>query len=104
MTRTPETLARHELVGLDVRVTAAANPDLLGIEGEVVAETTNTLLVEAGPRAWQARSDAPREMQVPKAGATLAFDVGGQTVSVDGERLVARPARRTEQTGDSQWR
>ena len=108
MPRTPETLVRHELVGSDVRVTAASNPNLVGIEGTVVVETANTLHVEASGRAWQARSDVrageSRTKQVPKADATFAFSVGGHTVSVDGERLVARPARRTEQTGDSQWR
>jgi len=112
MPRTPETLAVHELVGSDIRVTAASNPDLVGIEGEVVVETTNTLHIERSDRARQARNDVPhgvragesRTKQVPKENATFAFSVGGQTVSVDGERLVARPARRTEQTGDSQWR
>ena len=95
MTRTPETLARHELTGLEVRVVAASNPDLIGIEGEVVMETTNTLHVERADRAWQ----------VPKAAATLSFTLeDGQRVRIEGERLVARPARRTEQTGDSIWR
>ena len=95
MTRTPETLARHELVGLDVRVTAASNPDLLDIEGEVVMETTNTLHIERADWAWQ----------VPKAAATFEFTLSdGQRVRIEGERLVARPARRTEHTGDSIWR
>ena len=94
MPRTPETLVRHELVGSDVRVTAASNPDLDGIEGTVVRETTKTLHVERGARAWQ----------VPKAAATFDFEIDGQRVRIDGERLLARPARRTEQTGDSTWR
>jgi ribonuclease P protein subunit POP4 len=124
MSRTPETLARHELVGLDVRVVAASNPDLLDIEGEVVVETTNTLHVERDDRAWPARNAVPRgvragqrgefeavspprarEKQVPKAAATFEFTLSdGQRVRVEGERLVARPARRTEHTGDSKWR
>jgi len=112
MTRTPETLARHELVGLDVSVTAAPNPDLLDIEGRVVAETTNTLHVERVDRAWDARNDTPRSVragdtrtkQVPKAGTTFAFELDADTVRIEGDRLVARPARRTEHTGDSIWR
>jgi ribonuclease P protein subunit POP4 len=95
MSRTPETLARHELVGLDVRIVAASNPDLLDIDGEVVMETTNTLYIERADRA----------LQVPKAGTTFAFTLeDGQQVRIEGERLVARPARRTEYTGDSTWR
>ena len=90
----PETVARHELVGLSVRVVEADNPALVGIEGRVVDETTNTLRVEA----------ADRVRTVPKAGATFAFELpDGARVRVDGARLVARPARRTETTGGSQW-
>ncbi|MEF8784094.1 MAG: ribonuclease P protein component 1 [Haloarculaceae archaeon] len=94
MPLTPETLPRHELVGLDAEVIEASNPDLVGIRGEVVAETKQTLGIERGDRV----------SHVPKAGVTFAFTIDGERVRVDGERLVARPARRAEQTGNSQWR
>jgi ribonuclease P protein subunit POP4 len=105
---TPETLTRHELVGLTARVRAGDNPDLLDIEGRVVAETTNTLGVEreggepTGPRAGERAS---RVATVPKAGTTFEFELAsGELVTVEGRRLVARPARRTEKSGDSKWR
>lgn len=92
---TPETLPRHELVGLDVEVVAASNPAAIGIEGRVVTETTRTLGIEGADRVWH----------VPKDGATFAFDLpSGETVRIEGSKIVARPARRTETTGDSQWR
>ena len=95
MPLTPETLTRHELVGLDVEVVAASNPDAVGIGGAVVMETTHLLTIERDTRVWH----------VPKADATFAFALpSGQTVSVEGERLVARPARRTANAGDSKWR
>ncbi|WP_336337122.1 ribonuclease P protein component 1 [Haloarcula brevis] len=94
MPLTPETLPRHELVGLDCEVVAASNPDAVGISGTVVMETTQMLTVEGADRVWH----------VPKDGATFSFAVSGQRVRVDGDRLVARPARRTENTGDSLWR
>ena len=95
MPLTPETLPRHELVGLDVEVVAASNPDAIGIEGRVVTETTRTLGVEGADRVWH----------VPKDGATFDFDLpSGERTRVKGSKLVARPARRTEATGDSQWR
>jgi ribonuclease P protein subunit POP4 len=94
MPLTPETLPRHELVGLDVEVVAASNPDAIGISGSVVMETTQLLTIEGVDRVWH----------VPKDAATFAFDIDGQTVRVEGERLVSRPARRTETSGDSQWR
>ncbi|WP_276272517.1 ribonuclease P protein component 1 [Haloarcula litorea] len=95
MPLTPETLPRHELVGLDVEVVAASSVDAVGISGRVVGETTRTLAVEGEHRVWH----------VPKDTATFAFALpDGPTVRVDGDRLVARPARRTETAGDSQWR
>ncbi|AUG47917.1 ribonuclease P [Haloarcula taiwanensis] len=94
MPLTPETLPRHELVGLDCEVVAASNPDAVGISGTVVMETTQMLTVEGTDRVWH----------VPKDSATFSFGVDGQRVQVDGDRLVARPARRTENTGDSLWR
>ncbi|WP_123534793.1 ribonuclease P protein component 1 [Halosimplex salinum] len=95
MPLTPETLPRHELVGLDARVRAGANPDLLGIEGCVVTETTKTLGLQG----------ADRVRHVPKEGTTFEFTLSsGEVVTVEGRRLVARPARRTEKSGDSKWR
>jgi ribonuclease P protein subunit POP4 len=106
MPLTPATLTRHELIGLPVRVAAASNPDVVGIEGEVVMETTRTLSVEGrSPSGSRTKSGGDsRVWQVPKADATFAFDVEGETVTVDGDVLVSRPARRTERTGDSKWR
>jgi len=91
----PGTIARHELVGLSVRVVDDAD-DRAGIAGEVVDETTNTLVIETHGQ------EAERTKTVPKAGARFAFDLDGETVVVEGDRLVARPARRTE-TGENTW-
>jgi len=94
MAVTAETVARHELVGLEATVTRATNPDLEGATGTVVSETTNTLILEDD-----------RERTVPKDAAQFAVTLPtGATVTVDGDRLVARPARRTETRGDSTWR
>ncbi|WP_136688389.1 ribonuclease P protein component 1 [Halorhabdus amylolytica] len=105
MPRTAAQLPRHELIGLAVRVSDATDPDLVGIEGTVLDETTNTLVIGVGGRTWQ----------VPKAVATFEFELpdseaddpdasGSAVVTVEGKRLVARPARRTERRGDSTWR
>ncbi|PSP80203.1 ribonuclease P [Halobacteriales archaeon QS_1_68_20] len=148
MPLTPETLPRHELVGLRVEVVDAATPDLVGIDGRVVRETTRTLDV---------RGEESRVRTVPKPGTTFQFTltdeaadrptegprqeagregsgtaskrssetagqaVGGESsppvgagqsgacegvayVTVDGARLLSRPARRTETGGSSKWR
>lgn len=103
----PETLPRHELAGLHAEIVDSPNADLVGLSGDVVDETTNTLVVATGTGT----------KQVPKAAATFRFrlddcedsasDARGdepRTVIVEGTRLVARPARRTEHTGTSKWR
>lgn len=93
MTIAPETIVRHELVGLDVEVYDDPD-DRGGIRGDIVDETTNTLRV---------RTEGETKT-VPKAGARFAFDLpDGTTVVVDGDQLVARPARRTEPTGGTIW-
>lgn len=89
---TPETVARHELIGLRAEVVADAD-ERAGIAGRVVNETTNTLVIGNG-----------RARTVPKQGATFEFSLpGGEHVVVEGNRLVARPARRTETAGGSKW-
>ncbi|MGM0592273.1 MAG: ribonuclease P protein component 1 [Halobacteriota archaeon] len=140
MALTPETLTRHELNGLQVRVVEAQNPDLVGIAGRVVRETMRTLCIEG---------DDARVRTVPKDGTTFEFvltdEYTGATapqrtdeaatgrkavgsaskpdsetagvrsrgsgsgegpvyVTVDGARLLSRPAHRTENAGESTWR
>ena len=115
---TAETLVRHELNGLQVRVVEAADPGVTGIRGRVVVETANTLHVEDRSRGGL--------VQVPKHDAVFEFTLDdgddgtaapGETagdgagedrtathVTVEGDRIAARPARRTERTGDPTWR
>lgn len=110
MARTPESLVRHELVGLSVRVTAADNDDLVGLTGEVVAETTQMLGIETdsgrpADRPQASGADGDRVSHVPKDGTTFTFVLpSGEEVDVEGRRLVGRPARRTENTGAHTWR
>ncbi|SDQ89232.1 ribonuclease P protein component 1 [Natronobacterium texcoconense] len=154
MALTPETLPRHELNGLPVRVVESDDTDRVGIAGRVVIETTSTLSIEVRDNGES------RVVMVPKSGSTFEFAItddaadlekrsgtaskladtqpaaaddssdaadraGGDTadcrgddpevdrrhaagedvayVTVDGSRLLSRPARRTETNGDSPW-
>jgi len=107
---TPETLVRHELAGLCVRVAASSDPTLADRAGRVVDETRNTLVVRETP-AGRASGDGASDdggsgpIQVPKAACTFEFRLdceGDEYVTVAGDRLVARPARRTER-GAKTW-
>jgi len=164
MPRTPETLTRHELIGLPVRVADAASADFVGLSGRVVSETMNTLVVstESGdkrvPKAESVFEIAVSGESIDNQGAGVHTDEaaevaagdhpaadshaggrkgsgssselgketagvrprkslpsecsvnpqggcqGGVYVTVDGSRLLSRPAERTERTGDSKWR
>ncbi|MFC4988095.1 ribonuclease P protein component 1 [Saliphagus infecundisoli] len=153
MALTPETLVRHELNGLPVRVAESDDSSRVGLLGRVVVETTNTLQVETGG------GGSGRVVTVPKDGSVFEFaitdDAAGDErspgtafkladaqpstpaspesedragadgagrpdgdpsrgqrrgagenvayVTVDGSRLLSRPARRTETSGDSPW-
>ncbi|MFC3477142.1 ribonuclease P protein component 1 [Halobacterium litoreum] len=68
MTLTPETLPRHELVGLHVRVVESTDQSRVGIEGRVVDETMQTLLVES-------HSTDSGVTQIPKRGARFEFEL-----------------------------
>jgi len=52
---TPQNILRHELTGLDVRVSQAENQYLNGISGMVVQETRNMVFIraDAGVKRWQ---------------------------------------------------
>jgi ribonuclease P protein subunit POP4 len=127
-TPTPETLIRHELTGLTARVVESANPDSVGIGGRVVRETMQTLTLAEGDRVWQIpkrgttfefdlteRTDEAADAE--KASGTASERPSetagdGQSdgcegvahVTVDGARLLSRPALRTEKAGVPTWR
>jgi ribonuclease P protein subunit POP4 len=103
MSLTPESLPRHELVGLHVRVVEDTDQSRVGIEGRVVRETMQTLVIE--PRSTERASGADREpsdsgvKQVPKAGATFEFRLTDEAAASDNEAGTAfKPAGGESQT------
>jgi len=74
MARTPETIARHELIGLPARVVEAASADFVGICGRIVSETMQTLVV----------STDSGDKRVPKAEST--FELALKAASKDEPR------------------
>ena len=80
-------VARGELIGLQVRVAAAGDAGLVGLSGTVVDETLRTLTVR--------RADG-RESVLSKQGATFEFLTPKGKVLVDGAAIVFRPEDRTK--------
>lgn len=76
-------LKKHELIGLRVTVLRALDPSLVGVEGRVVDETRNMLIIESGSR----------QKGVSKRGSRFRFDVEGG-VEIDGGDIQYRPEDR----------
>ena len=82
---TPENLVRHELVGLSVKIIKSTDPGNIGIEGRVVDETRNTIVIET----------KKRRKSFIKEKCTFSFRLPtGERVNVDGRVLIARPEDR----------
>lgn len=76
---------KHELIGLDVKVAEATDPSQRGLQGRVVDETRNTLLIEVGGR----------EFRIPKKGSVFVFHLD-EDVLIEGDRLLYRPEDRVK--------
>ncbi|MEM7816118.1 MAG: ribonuclease P protein component 1 [Candidatus Aenigmatarchaeota archaeon] len=83
---TPEEIVRHELIGLLAKVANSKNSHLVGIEGKVVGESRNMLVIET----------KSGEKSVPKDICVFSFLVNGKWVRVDGSLLVSRPEDRVK--------
>ncbi len=75
----------HELIGLNVSIVGSSDETLMGLSGEVIDETKQTLRVksEQGVKI------------VPKANVTLKVDLpDGQSVTISGKKIMYRPEDR----------
>jgi ribonuclease P protein subunit POP4 len=81
----PKNLVKHELIGLKVTVSESKNPSLIGISGEVVNETKNTLVIQT----------STGEKAVIKDQCVFVFILPEhEKVRVEGRLLVSRPEDR----------
>ncbi|MHC1626283.1 MAG: ribonuclease P protein component 1 [Methanoculleaceae archaeon] len=82
---TPRNILRHELIGLWAAVKEAPNRSLIGLQGRIIDETRNTLLLET----------TSGDRRVAKAGTVFLIRLpDGTPVQVDGSALVMAPERR----------
>ena len=82
---TPQNVLRHELIGLDILVSGAANPEQKGLSGRVIDETKNLLVIET-PKGVR---------RIPKVHSTFVVRLPGrETVEIDGSVMVLAPEKR----------
>jgi len=84
---TAKNLIRHELIGLEVKVTDSANKFQVGIKGLVVDETKNLLTIETEKGI----------KKIQKKGTSFIFTIpNGKKVKVDGSIIAKRPEERVK--------
>ena len=95
MRRTAGNLMYHELIGLEVEVTAHSDPGLVGVKGVVVWETRKMLFVKVRDRI----------LKIPKLHASFRFFLpSGIAVELDGLSIFGRPDERLKRArGRFRW-
>lgn len=90
----PSNIIQHELIGLRARIVSSKNKYLVGIEGVVIDETRNTLIIvhEGKPKV------------IPKAVCVFEFVLpNGLRVSVEGQLLIGAPEDRIKKVLKRRW-
>ncbi len=78
-------IVRDELIGLKMKVAGSKNRYAKGIEGKVIDETRNTLVVLT--------NDGSRKTLLKDQGV-FQFSINNKIIEVDGKLLVGRPEDR----------
>lgn len=82
MPRTPVNLPKHELIGLSVEVEEHSDESLEGIEGTVVDETKNMLVIDG--------------KKVQKDEGVFVFKLNDSKVRINGKIIAKRPEDRVK--------
>ncbi len=80
---TKKTLISHELIGLKAKIVRSSHPGFVGIEGYVIDETKNTLII-LGEKVWI----------VPKKEVEIEFEIDHKKILIKGKELIGRPEMR----------
>jgi ribonuclease P protein subunit POP4 len=80
-----QNVLRHELIGLDVLVSGAANPEQRGLSGCIIDETRNLIMIETHRGV----------KSIPKMHSTFRVVLSSrERVEIDGSVMVLAPERR----------
>jgi len=88
-------LILHELIGLRCRIVKSTDPGHVGLEGIVIDETLNTLLLKC---------EDGKIRRIPKRNSVFHFILpSGEIVEVEGVVIVKRPEERTKKIPEKRW-
>jgi len=79
---------RSELIGKNIEILKSTNKSLVGLQGKVLDETKNLLVIESK------KQKKVEEKKILKAHVTIKMSYKGKTYNIDGKLLVARPWER----------
>lgn len=79
--RTSKNLKKHELIGLQARISSSENPANKGICGKIVDETQHTLVIEHDGK----------DKRVFKNCIEIEIEIDSQKIKIDGKDLEGRP-------------
>lgn len=81
---TPYNILRHELIGSHIEVVRSSCPQYKGIDGVVIGETKNTLVIRT----------AKGDRTLPKKDNVFQISVDSMRLLVDGSLIIGRPEDR----------
>ena len=94
---TPENIHRHELIGLKIEIIKATDKQMISINGFVVDETKNMLIIDSS------KTDSKR-VKIPKKDCVFRFNLpSGEKVDVDGRLLKLKPENRLKNVMRKRW-
>ena len=79
---------RHELIGLNVKITKSKNKSLVGLSGKVIDETKNMFVIKTKEGT----------KKIIKDQSTFIFSLNGKKIEIEGKILVGRPEQRIKKT------
>jgi len=90
---TATNILRHETIGLEVQVSGDSNDYCKNINGELIEETRNTIII----------FHKGKSKIVAKKNASFMFNLGGTLVEVEGKALIGRPEDRIKKKIKRSW-
>ena len=92
---TQQNIVRHELIGLEVKVSKGNDFKCVGISGQIIDETKNMILIISGQkRIWVVKDKITLDITIPS----------GDVVRVSGNRLFGRPEERIRKKFPAKWK
>ena len=87
-------IVQQEFIGLDARVVRSSNPGYVGIEGKVLDETRNTILILHKNK---------KKIVIKKTSVFCFTTPNGTIVEIDGKAIIGRPEARIKKRVRRLW-